>query len=122
MHEKLSTWQEVQERLVEYIPALTGSYAALQNLSNRITGGRVTRLHAKTSIEKDGLKVIATKGKGTFSFWVKPVFRDIQFIGVSISSEKDVAPHRVYMDLIKPMADMLRKETSVRVELKIIPK
>jgi len=119
--EQLSTWQEIQGQLVGYIPSIAGSYASIQKLSSKM-GMKMNRTSANASIEKEGLKVITTRGKGTFTFWVKPVFRDIQFIGVSISSGKDMAPLQIYMDLIKPIADMLRKETSSQAELKITPR
>ena len=117
--ERLHTWPEIQERLIEYIPAITGSYAALQKLSTEISGSIVTRLHADASIDKEGLKVTTTRGKGTFAFWVKPVFSGDRLALVSISSERGVAPSQVYSDLINPMADMLKRETSAKIEVKI---
>lgn len=122
MPEKLSAWPEIQKRLVEYISAVTGDYGAFVKISKRMTGMGMAKISAKTSEEKDGLKVITTRGKGTFVFWVKPIGPGDRPAVISIVSEKGIAPLQVYNDLIKPTAEMLRKETSVQVELKITPR
>jgi len=120
--ERLSAWPEIQKRLVEYIPSITGSYASLLKISKGVAGNKATSLSAKTSVEKEGLKAIVTRGKGTFTFWVKPVFSGDILVMVSISSERGIAPRQVYYDLINPMADMLKREISARVESKITPR
>ena len=101
---------------------MTSSYASLLKISKGVAGNKATRLSAKTSVEKEGLKTIVTRGKGTFTFWVKPVFSGDVLVMVSISSERGIAPTQVYYDLINPMADMLKREISARVESKITPR
>jgi hypothetical protein len=120
--EKLITWPEIRDRILEYIPHITESFTALQKLSRNIAGGSVRSIRAKANEEKDGIKVIVTRGKGTVEFWIRPVFSGDVLERISITSDKGFAPAQVCGDLINPMAEMLKKEISAKVELKINPR
>ena len=119
MRRKLRSWPKIQQRINSYVLGVSNSNRLINKLISSIGFKTKPLYHAKTEITDTEIKTTVLLKRGHLTFWIRPEFTGEKLVKLTIESKKNVAPPHILINLIRPMAKMLREETDVYIEQNI---